>query len=186
MPSRENKLHSSHGYIDRLRPNLYSYFTNETNQTVDFGVLCTLEGKTKDVKQLSWFHQWRESGGWWGEVAPLANLDRLMAVITQPSQRLWWVAPQGLGTLNPSGNDGKTFQSQSCRKFPTTQVIRWDFPVMDVMEKGTVKVKMHVLIYSPMSVLFKVRGLTSCFFTFLTSNSLQNEALVNPDRVTQH
>lgn len=37
---------------------------------------------------------------------------------------------------------------------------------MDVMEKGTVgfKVKMDFPIYSPISVLFKVRGLTKANF----------------------
>lgn len=81
------------------------------------------------------------------------------------------------------------FQCQSCRKFPTTQVIRLDFPVMDVMEKGTVSVKCISLFTLQGLICLMWEDWQGAFFQiYFPKNfwqSLHYEALVNPYRVTQ-
>lgn len=54
---------------------------------LDFGVFCSLEGKSEDLREPSWFWNLRESDRRAGKSSqdPSADLDRLITVITQPS-----------------------------------------------------------------------------------------------------
>lgn len=74
------------------------------------------------MKQTSWFWQRRESGVGGSEVAPLADLDRLMTVITTAKPKAPLVTPTAIGTNIPSGNDGKASQNQKFTKFSRPEV----------------------------------------------------------------
>lgn len=72
---------------------LQSYFTNDSNYSMGFW--CSLT-RWRLRAQTQVQPSWVGAVGGGDDVAPGADLDRLMTVITQPSSGLWYLSGRGI------------------------------------------------------------------------------------------